>query len=336
MLKSADIKQIQDTLRPLTFNLDEDEKHTSASFQKYLDYYKINFSRTMEHVRHGFGTFEAEGFTVAAHYWLPALPRGTVFIFHGYFDHVGLFNHLIRFSLQNEYAVVAYDLPGMGLSTGKRASTDSFERYYEVMMKCCECFHGVVPEPWYAVGQSAGSTALIHHLLSSGPAPFSKTVVLAPLVRSRGWNRDKWIYSFGKFFINSLPRVFTENSHDEVFLDFVRKSDPLQARYLPVQWVGAMKEWIDRFPEYKARPHSLLVIQGDDDNTVDWKYNIRQIKKKLPRAKVKIIRQGRHHLAAESAPYRAQVFAAIKTYFERVAKKQEAICSENAPSSQSQ
>lgn len=318
MLKPSDIEQIQATLRPLAFDIDTDESHTRApAFQKYLDYYKINFARTLEQVRHGFGTFEACGFTIVAHYWLPELPRGTLFVFHGYFDHVGLYHHLIRFSLQNNYAVVAYDLPGMGLSSGERATTESFDCYYQVMTECCGCFHKVVPEQWYAVGQSAGSTALLRHVLSVGLVPFSKVVLLAPLVRSMGWNRSRWLYNFGKLFIRSLPRVFSENSHDQAFLDFIRKADPLQSRHLPVQWVGAMKEWIDGFAEFEPEPHPVLVIQGDDDNTVDWKYNLERIKAKLPNAQIKIIPQGRHHLVAESAPYRAQVFATLKSYLEK-------------------
>ncbi|MEX1033619.1 MAG: alpha/beta hydrolase [Cellvibrionaceae bacterium] len=318
MLKSSDLKQIQDVLRPLAFNIQEDEKHTrSPAFQKYLNHYQINFARTMKNVRHGFGTFKVGEFTVAAHYWLPDMPRGTIFVFHGYFDHVGLFNHLIRFSLQNDYAVVAYDLPGMGLSNGERATTDSFDNYYRVMTACCEHFRGLAPEKWYAVAQSAGSTALLKHILSKGLAPFSKVVVLAPLVRSRGWSRDRWLYALGRLFIRSLPRVFSENSHDEAFLEFVKKSDPLQTRHLPVKWVGAMKNWIDDFGRFSPQPHPVYVIQGDNDNTVDWKYNIDQIKAKLPNAQVKIVHRGRHHLVAESAPYRAQVFASIKAYLEK-------------------
>lgn len=320
-MKPSDVKQIQDALQPLSFNIDRDEKHTQPpAFQKYLNFYKINFAQTLPEVRHGFGTFEAQGFAIAAHYWLPRqqdATRGTIFIFHGYFDHVGLFRHLIRFSLQHGYAVVAYDLPGMGLSSGERATTQSFDNYYHVMSECCELFHGVVPEKWCAVGQSAGSAALLQHVLGSGLAPFSKVVVLAPLVRSKGWHRDQWLYAFARFFVRSLPRAFSQNSHDQAFLDFIRKADPLQARHLPVQWVGAMKEWIDGFGDFAAQPHPVLVIQGDDDHTVDWQYNLEQIKAKLPNARIKMIRHGRHHLAAESAPYRAQVFAAIKSYIEQ-------------------
>lgn len=321
-LNSFDLSQLQNLLRPLAFDIREDEKHSSpAPVQEYLDHYKINFAKRIPGVRHGFGSFDAEDFTVAAHYWLPGTatgePKGTVFIFHGYFDHTGLYHHLIRFLLQNTYAVVVFDLPGMGLSSGERASIDSFSRYYRVMLACCKHFRGGVPEPWYAIGQSTGCTGLLRHLLNEGPDPFHRSVLLAPLVRSKGWARDRWLYLASKYWLRSLPRVFSANSHDPEFLEFLREQDPLQARHLPIQWVGAMKEWINLFATYPAKAHPVLVIQGDDDSTVDWKYNLEQIRSKLPNARIRMIPHARHHLVAESAPYRAQVFAAIKSYLEQ-------------------
>lgn len=318
VLNHAEVDILRQGLRPLSFSLEADEELTKTpSVQRYLDYYGINFSRTIPGVRHGFGSFESGAFTLAAHYWLPAESRGTIFVFHGYFDHVGLYRHLIRFALQNGYAVVAYDLPGMGLSSGERASIKSFKDYFRALARCCELFQSLAPQPWYAVGQSAGCAALLNHVLSEGLKPFRKVVLLAPLVRSRGWPRDRWIYAVGKMFIRRLPRVFAANSHDQAFLDFLKNADPLQPRHISVTWVGAMKEWIKRFESFATRKEGVLVIQGDDDDTVDWRYNLERIKAKLPAARIRIIPKARHHLVAESAPYRGQVFAAIKTYLER-------------------
>jgi lysophospholipase len=318
MLKPADVKRLRDTLTPLTFNIDQDQKLCqNALVKQYLNHYKINFPQSIDNVRHGFGSFEAAGFTLACHYWLPAFPKGTLFIFHGYLDHVGLFNHLIRFSLQNEYAVVAYDLPGMGLSSGDIANIDSFDQYHQCMEKCLQLFKGCAPKPWFGVGQSTGATALIQQALSSGLEPFSKIALLAPLIRSYGWKRSRWTYTFGRFFIRSIPRVFVENTHDKEFLKFIKKDDPMQPRRLPTRWVGAMKTWIDAVEKYPAQPLPLLIVQGSEDTTVDADYNIAVLKEKFPKAIVKEIPQGKHHLVAESAPYRAQVFAAIKSYLEK-------------------
>ncbi len=318
MLKPSDVKQLSETLVPLVFNIDKDEKNCQSPLvKKYLNHYKINFSQSIEGVRHGFGSFEADGFTIACHYWLPSFSKGTLFIFHGYLDHVGLFNHLIRFSLQNDFAVVAYDLPGMGLSTGERASIDTFKRYSACMDVCLKGFRKCAPKPWHGVGQSTGAVALINQTLTSGMQPFSKIALLAPLIRSFGWDRSRWTYTFGRFFIRSIPRVFVDNSHDEVFLRFLKKEDPLQTKRLPVKWVGAMKEWIDGFDKFAPSDAPILIIQGLDDTTVDAQYNLKALREKLPKAIIKEIPQGRHHLVAESAPYRAQVFATVKSYLEK-------------------
>jgi len=318
MLKSSDVKQLSDKLVPLAFNIDQDEKNCQSPLVKrYLNHYKINFSQSIDNVRHGFGSFEAAGFTIACHYWLTAFPRGTIFIFHGYLDHVGLFNHLIRFALQNDYAVVAYDLPGMGLSSGERASIDSFDSYHACMEACIQNFNKTVPQPWFGVGQSAGAIALIQHALTKGLTPFAKIALLAPLIRSFGWKRSRWTYTLGRFFIRSIRRVFVENSHDKEFLIFIKKNDPLQPKRLPLRWVGAMKAWIDGFGKFNSVKYPVLIIQGLADTTVDGGYNVRALKEKFPKAIVKGIPQGKHHLVAESAPYRAQVFAAIKSYLER-------------------
>lgn len=318
MLKPADVKRLRDTLVPLTFNIEQDQKNCQKPLVKqYLSHYKIDFTQSIANVRHGFGSFEAAGFKLACHYWQPAFSKGTLFLFHGYLDHVGLFNHLIRFSLQNDYAVVAYDLPGMGLSSGEVGSIDSFDQYHTCMEKCLQLFAGSAPKPWFGIGQSTGATALIQQALTEGLAPFSKIALLAPLIRSYGWNRSRWTYAFGRFFIRSIPRVFVENTHDKEFLKFIKKDDPMQPRRLPVRWVGAMKAWIDQVNKYKPQPHPILIVQGTDDTTIDVDYNIRVLKEKFPKARIKKIPQGKHHLVAESAPYRAQVFAAVKTYLEK-------------------
>ena len=84
--------------------------------RRYAEYYGLDFSTEVPDLEHGFGYFEAAGHTISVHGWRPAVARGTVLICHGYFDHVGLYRHLIAHVLELGYAVLAYDLPGHGLS----------------------------------------------------------------------------------------------------------------------------------------------------------------------------------------------------------------------------
>jgi alpha-beta hydrolase superfamily lysophospholipase len=58
------------------------------------------------------------------------------------------------------------------------------------------------------------------------------------------------------------------------------------------------------------------VVQGQSDQTVDWKYNM-QILERLFEPEVLYIPEARHHLVNESAAIRAQIFAAIDAELDR-------------------
>ena len=91
----------------------------SESTRRYVAYYGLNFAEHLPNLEHGFGYFEAAGHQLSVHAWRPREPRGTVLVCHGYFDHVGLYRHIIGHVLELGYAVLAYDLPGHGLSSGR-------------------------------------------------------------------------------------------------------------------------------------------------------------------------------------------------------------------------
>src|SRR5690554_3196382 len=129
--------------------------------------------------------FESLGYRVAMHVYTPEQARGTVLVLHGYFDHAGLYGHLIRDLLQQGLAVVIYDLPGHGISSGDPVSIRKFEDYQQVLDSCVETCRNHLPRPWYAVGQSTGAAVLLDHLLSrrNPQELFRHWVLLAPLVQ---------------------------------------------------------------------------------------------------------------------------------------------------------
>jgi hypothetical protein len=104
--------------------------------QQYFDFYTIAPERFMVGVQHDFGWLEVDGYQLATHIWHPEHPLGTVFIVHGYYDHTGLYGHLVRFWLEQGYAVMMHDLPGHGLSSGNVASIDCFSRYSTIFRHC--------------------------------------------------------------------------------------------------------------------------------------------------------------------------------------------------------
>ncbi len=308
------LQELAGELPGLDFSLNTDQLDwlSIAPVQDYLNHYHINFTQERLCRRHHFGSFRAAGFDIAAHIWQADLPKGTVFLLHGFTDSVGLMQHAVRFLLEQQWTVVAFDLPGHGLSSGEQASIDSFDQYREVLEVCLQHSRGALPKPWYGMGQSTGASVWLNYL---GHHPeqteIDKLLLLAPLIRPRGWGLARWVFPGLKLLGKDVVRKYNLTSHDQEFLDFVREGDPLQARITPLRWAVAMEEWIDNFRSFSVQQRPLTIIQGDDDQTVDAEYNLEAIREVFPNTTVKMIRGGRHQLVNESLEYRERVFKRV-------------------------
>lgn len=293
---------------------------TSDAERDYFRHYGIDFEERYPNVIHHFGHFPSGRFDIVAHYFENKNAVETCFIVHGYYDHSGLYGHLIEYCLQRSFSVVIYDLPGHGLSSGEKASIASFEEYQSVFKTVLSLFAAKAPEPWHAIGQSTGGAILMDFILSGHDKTFAKTILLAPLIRPEKWRLSSMIYPVAKLFLQRLKRQFAINSHDQVFLDFLKNNDPLQSKYLSLQWVGALRQWISYFSGLPSSEYSPLVIQGRQDETVDWRQNIPQLKEKFPKAKLFYLKSARHQLVNESEDIRSSMFSAMDLYFNRSEK----------------
>lgn len=305
----------------LQFELQRDSAWTVASaVQDYLDFYHINFSKMQPGVRHGFGALDVCNFRIATHYWLPENPRGTLIVLHGYYDHIGIFANAIAYGLKRGLAVLTFDLPGHGLSSGDRVAITSFDQYADVLDAVLTQSRDFFPRPLYALGQSTGGAILLNHLwryqtVEPPLHQFYRMALFAPLILPRGWLFGRFVYFAVHPFVQRIKRSASRNSHDKNFIDFVNNQDHLQSKFLSVKWVGAMKAWNRKFSAFKPLPTKLLVVQGTHDLTVAWHYNMKMIRRKLPNADIHYIEEAGHQLVNESDEYRSQAFAKISHYF---------------------
>ena len=218
----------------------------SAAVSDYLDFYQLNFSDVCPQAEHRFGYFEAGGFQIAAHAFTVPDATHTAVVVHGYYDHVGLYRHLIAYCLQKGWSVLAYDLPGHGLSSGERATIESFEHYQTVLAEAlAQAGQLSLPSRLIAIGQSTGGAILMTRQLREGG--FERCILLAPLYRPRGFRLRSLMFPWVRRMRQQMPRRFANNSGDLEFLRWLREEDPLQWRGLPLQWAGAMIDWVARF-----------------------------------------------------------------------------------------
>ncbi len=312
------LQRLHESLPALSFEPERDTpSHLVAHAESYLRHYKlaaINAPPSAQHgTRHYLGKLETAGYSVASQYWLPSKIKGTVFVVHGYFDHSALYRHLFSYLLQRGYAVVTFDLPGHGLSDGERASIASFDHYVETFDGLLAACTEHLPQPWHAVGQSTGGAIVLKHLLEEidGQSLFQHIALLAPLLHTRNWAVGRLTYRLLHRFISRVERKFKANSGDADFLNFLKCSDPLQSRHIALEWVGSMKRWTEEFHHLPVNHKALTIVQGDQDMTLDWRYNLRQFRQKLPNAQVTMLAGAQHHLVNEVDDLRRQTFAAL-------------------------
>lgn len=283
----------------------------------YLHHYGIDFVQQSLTSKHTVWQTNIAGYTIVQHCWKSDNAKKTLIINHGYFDHTGLYGQLIAWGLNNHYRVISYDMPGHGLSSGEPAAIDSFDTYSQVLEEVIvqavgfSASNNHLPAPVIdLVGQSTGCAVIANYLLKHPHPSVSQVVLLAPLVRSMGWQTMRWIYFICKRFLSSVKRKFINSSHNTRFNHFLQYDDPLQAREIPLSWLGAMEDWyqyIHTLPASQTSSQPLIIIQGSGDMTVDWHHNLPALRRCFPNTLVHMIPKARHHLVKETPKFWDQV-----------------------------
>lgn len=283
----------------------------------YLGHYQLAPLLT-DHIGLHVGYVETGGFRLWTQIWSPAAPHGTVFVVHGYFDHLGLYRHLLEWLLERGWRVVLWDLPGHGLSSGVRASIDDFEDYGACLAALQQHLElrDLAPQPWLGIGQSTGAAILATDALTRGSeCRWSGLALLAPLVRPWRWQQSSWLHWVASPFIRSLPRKYRANSTDSDFTAFLREGDPLQPERLAVAWITAMRRWMPRLLSLPPNELPVLILQGEQDLTVDWEWNLGILEGKFPQARIHRHPEARHHLVNETQAIRDELFAELEAFF---------------------
>lgn len=285
------------------------------NIQRYREYYGIDFENKKDHLSASLGYLDVSGYRVFVHTFQQEKPKGTVFVLHGYYDHVGIYDHVIEYLIDQRFSVIAFDLPGHGLSTGENVAIQDFHRYQIVLHSIMDAARNQMPKPWHIVGQSTGGAVIIDFLLTGGftpkTSPFKKVVLLAPLVRPQRWLLGRIMQSIVILFKQYIVRNFGTNSNDVNFLYFLRGRDPLQSKMMSARWVGALKSWVPYIESKGTSDVPITVIQGQQDGTVDWQHNLAVIRQKFSRSELVFISQAHHQMVNETEALRKEIFGVV-------------------------
>ncbi len=283
----------------------------TLNLTEYLKHYQLNING----INHNIGYVKIDRYKVFVHVLQPAKIKRTVILVHGYMVHSGIFRYLIEYLIGKEYAVICMDLPGHGLSEGRRGDIDSFGLYGRIINQIQSIIADHFQKPLYFIGHSTGCSAYLEYLYQNKSA-FAGAVFLAPLIRTQFWTLFRAANKLLVPLIKSVPRFFRKTSSDKEYLDFIKRDDPLQVKIIPMGWVSSFMEWNKSIVNYPESDEKIKIIQGNKDIVVDWKYNIPFLKDKFKNSEIAYIEGGNHDLCGESRLLRTKVFKEIHSYLE--------------------
>lgn len=282
----------------------------TKDMKQYVQFYNL----PIEDVRYSFGFEQVAHEKLFVQSFRPAKVKAHILLLHGYYDHTGVLSAVIRYLVQKGFHVLAFDLPGHGLSTGERAVVSEFSFYSESIREITNKHLSSYSFPVYIVAHSTGAAAAVDYLLNDYEAsPIQKAVFVSPLIHAYNWNViTLWLKPL-RIFTSQLKRVFRNNSSNSKFLRFI-KQDPLQYDKIPLSWLESLINWNESIKEGSPCPVPVFILQGKKDTTVDWRYNIRFLLKKFLNTNVKLFENGKHHLLNEEKRIREKVFSSIDHY----------------------
>lgn len=203
-------------------------------------------------------------------------PRAHVVIVHGYAEHSGRYDELVRILEENDFAAHRFDLRGHGHSGGVRAHIGRFDEYIDDMRAVL----GHVNErrhdtsPLFVLGHSLGGLISLEYCRRS-PEAIRGVVVSSPflhpafevLAAKRFLAKGASIVAPALRFDNTLEPEWL-STDEEIVQEY--QADPLVQRTTTPRWFieveAAQKMLVRRAPEVTT---PLLMLLGEDDKVAD-------------------------------------------------------------------
>jgi alpha-beta hydrolase superfamily lysophospholipase len=280
----------------------------AALLQDYNQFYGLQF----DGIDHHLALIESTGERITLQAFVPndREIRAWALVCHGYYDHVGLYGHLISDLLERDIAVMSFDQPGHGLSTGDRANIGDFQQYVDVIHVVHKfAAKSASEKPLHWFGQSMGGALVMEYWQQQADAkPTGEVVLLAPLVRPYAWPIMRWVFALANRTVAARPRNMTTNMLNKEFVNLLA-ADPLQADVLPVAWVQAMINWFTQFEKSPLSSLPVNIVQGYEDRTVSFRHNLGLLNRHFKNAAIHIIPKARHHLVNETPDIYAEIWA---------------------------
>jgi acylglycerol lipase len=246
--------------------------------------------------------------------------KAGIILVHGIGEHIQRYSHWLEKFNENGFGYLGVDLPGHGLSDGKRGKLNNYSLTAEMLdfliAEYKKTFPGI---PVFLYGHSLGGGIILQYILQKQPE-IKGAVVTSPYLRLAFEPAKAKLVLAGimKSIFPSLIQpsglVVNHISHDQKVVD-AYIADPLTHDKISVGlFVSANKAAEYSLTNAGALKIPLLLMHGSDDKLTSPEGS-REFASKTKMAELKIWEGGYHELHNE--PFKNEVFSYILNWIEK-------------------
>ncbi len=291
--------------------------------RQYREYFHIDWPELEQTVYYRLGTVSWQNGLLGVQVFLPReASQGTIFFAPGYLAQSGIFSDFIQYLCQQGFAVIAFDLPGHGISSGDRADIDSFENYgnaaaalvdfvqqkKDVFLEQGLTAAQALPQPWYAVGHSTGGATFMifaeQKRRQQAELPFRAYALLSPLVRPVFW---------------TPAIVFAHISYPirRHFRPLKQSPELLGVETFPSNWAFSLSRWRSEIDDYAQFDFPVFLSQGGRDTTLNYKAGTRFVREHFPQTESHFYPE-LGHIIHQTSPLHRAVWQDMVRFFQNL------------------
>jgi acylglycerol lipase len=204
-------------------------------------------------------------------YFTGEVSNAVILLIHGLGEHSGRFEAWARKFNTYNYAVCALDLPGHGLSYGKRGHIHKFSDFYKVLDLFLEKVKADFPEkPVILYGHSMGGNILTNYVLKR--KPMVKSMILSSPWLKLAVKPNVFKYFLGQLMYKIYPQFHDKTNLNPAFISRIPeevekyKSDKLvHGRITPALFFPLYVKGIKMVEKSKLFDLPTLVFHGSQD-----------------------------------------------------------------------
>ncbi|PWJ44426.1 alpha/beta hydrolase [Sediminitomix flava] len=156
-----------------------------------------------------------DGQAFYAYQWSPEQkPKAVLCLVHGFGEHIHRYEHVAKFFVDHQIALVGFDLRGHGRTEGKRGIVSSYDQLMDDISFFIQQVKNEFPDSSYILyGHSMGGNLALNYLLAKSNE-FEGAIITSPWL-SLASPPPSFVVSIAKFIGSIFPNFTVQSKLDE-------------------------------------------------------------------------------------------------------------------------